>query len=63
MIEIVCRYSIRQADAKPACVDYHDRTVVPPVGTNVEVTGTLVQDMNHAKWNEIHPVSKIVIRP
>ena len=63
VFEIVCHYMVKQADAKPACNGFIDHTVIPPVGTHVEITGTYVQDTNHAKWNEIHPVSKIVVKP
>jgi len=63
VFEIVCHYTVKQADAKPSCVGFTDHTVIPPVGTHVEITGTYVQDTNHAKWNEIHPVSRIVVKP
>jgi len=63
VFEIVCHYTVKQADAKPACNGFADHTVIPPVGTHVEITGAYVQDTNHAKWNEIHPVSKIVAKP
>ena len=63
VFEIVCHYKVTQADAKPACGGFTDHTVIPPVGTHVEITGSYVQDTNHAKWNEIHPVSKIVVKP
>jgi len=62
VFEIVCHYTVKQADAKPACNGFVDHTVIPPVGTHVEITGTYVQDTNHARWNEIHPVSKIVVK-
>ena len=35
-----------------ACVT--SRTV-----THVAISGTFVQEKNHKKWNEIHPVSRI----
>ena len=63
VFEIVCHFAVKQADAKPACSGFADHTVIPAVGSHVEITGTYVQDTNHAKWNEIHPVSKIVVRP
>ena len=31
--------------------------------TGVEIVGSYVQDTNHAKWMEIHPVSKICHSP
>jgi uncharacterized protein YraI len=62
VFEIVCHFTVKQADAKPACAGFADHTVIPAVGTHVEITGTYVQDTNHARWNEIHPVSKIVVK-
>jgi len=62
VFEIVCHYTVSQADAKPACAGYSDHTVIPAVGAHVAVTGTFVQEKNHAKWNEIHPVSSIAIQ-
>jgi hypothetical protein len=61
VFEIVCHYQVTQTDAKPACSAFGDHTVIPRVGTHVRITGAFVQDNNHAKWNEIHPVSKIVV--
>jgi hypothetical protein len=63
VFEIVCHYRVTQTDALPACSTFHDQNRIPPIGTHVEITGAFVQDTNHAKWNEIHPVSKIVILP
>jgi hypothetical protein len=63
VFEIVCHYQVTQTDAMPACSAFGDHTVIPPVGTHVRITGAFVQDNNHAKWNEIHPVSKIVVIP
>ena len=59
VFEIVCHYKVTQTDAKPACAGFKDHTAIPPVGTHVAITGTLVQEKNHKKWNEIHPVSSI----
>ena len=63
IFEIVCHFPVTQTDAKPACSTLHDHTAIPPVGSHVQITGALVQDSNHAKWNEIHPVSRIVVIP
>jgi hypothetical protein len=63
VFEIVCHYPVTQADAKPACSTFGDHMVIPPVGSHVAITGTFVQDTNHQRWNEIHPVTKIVILP
>jgi hypothetical protein len=59
VFEIVCRYPVRQSDAKPACAGFTDHTTIPPVGTHVAITGTFVQEKNHKQWNELHPVSRI----
>jgi hypothetical protein len=61
VFEIVCHYHVTQADAKPACSTFGDHIVIPPVGSHVAITGTFVQDTNHQRWNEIHPVSRIVV--
>jgi hypothetical protein len=59
VFEIICHYKVTQADAKPACQGFSDAQRVPPVGTHVAITGTLIRETNHAKWNEIHPVTKV----
>jgi hypothetical protein len=61
IFEIVCRYPITQADAKPACVNFKDNIPIPPVGSHVAITGSFVQDLLH-NWNEIHPVSTIKVQ-
>lgn len=63
VFEIVCHYRIRQASALAGCGQYRDSTDIPPVGTHVEITGSYVRDANHGHWDEIHPVSKIVVVP
>jgi hypothetical protein len=62
VFEIVCHYSVTQTDAKPACAGFTDHTTIPPVGSHVAITGTFVTEKNHAKWNEIHPVSSIRVQ-
>ncbi len=62
VFEIVCHYSVKQADAKPSCAGFKDKTKIPKVGTHVAITGTFVQEKNHKQWNEIHPVSKIQVQ-
>jgi uncharacterized protein YraI len=62
VFEIVCHYNVSQADAKPACAGFKDHTMIPPIGTHVAVTGSFVQEKNHKKWNEIHPVSRITVQ-
>jgi hypothetical protein len=61
VFELVCHYPVSQTDAEPACAAFADHTVIPPVGSHVAITGTFVQEKNHKKWNEIHPVSRIVV--
>lgn len=62
VFEIVCYYKVTQSDAKPACAGFKDHITIPPVGTHVAITGTFVQEKNHAKWDEIHPVSAIKVQ-
>jgi Bacterial SH3 domain len=63
VFEIVCRFPVSQQDAKAACTNYTDHVSLPPVGSHVQVVGTLVQDTFHAKWMEIHPVTRIAVLP
>jgi len=63
VFEIVCHFHVTQADAKPACSTLSDHTAIPPVGTHVRMSGTFVQDTNHQRWNELHPVSRILVVP
>jgi hypothetical protein len=63
VFEIVCRYRPpTQVNALSACVNFADTQQIPAVGTRVAITGTFVQDTNHARWNEIHPVSSIRVQ-
>jgi hypothetical protein len=63
VFEIVCRFPVTQQDAKSACLNYTDHVSLPPVGSHVQIVGTLVQDTFHAKWIEIHPVTRITVLP
>lgn len=64
VFEIVCKYRVTQADARAACPQtYHNQVQLPPVGSHVRIVGTYVQDTNHAKWMEIHPVTSITVIP
>jgi uncharacterized protein YraI len=64
VFEIVCKFHVTQADAKAACPQtYHSPVEIPPVGSHVRIVGTYVQDTNHAKWMEIHPVTSITVIP
>ena len=62
VFEIVCHYKVTQLDAQPSCQNVTDHQIIPPAGTHVAITGTLVREKNHAKWNEIHPVTKIEVK-
>ena len=60
--EMVCHFDVTQADSIAACSRYTDTQIIPPIGSHVAITGTFVQDVNHAAaWNEIHPVSRIAV--
>jgi len=63
VFEIVCRYSVKQADAVAACKGYKNQITIPPVGSHVRIVGTYVQDTFHAQWMEIHPVTSITVIP
>jgi hypothetical protein len=63
VFEIVCEFPVRQADAITACEAYNNSVKLPPVGSRVRITGSYVQDNNHARWVEIHPVSSIQVIP
>ena len=60
VFEIVCKFRVTQADAKSACpASYHSPVQLAPVGSHVRIVGSYVQDTNHARWMEIHPVTSI----
>lgn len=62
VFEIVCKFPVTQADAVDSCPSsYQNTVVIPPIGTHVRIVGSYVQDTNHAKWMEIHPVTSIEI--
>ena len=60
--EIVCLFPVTQKDAISSCPkSYKNQVKLAPVGSHVRITGSWVQDTNHAKWFEIHPVMSIDI--
>jgi hypothetical protein len=64
VFEIVCNFNVTQADAKASCPKtYHNDVKLSPVGSHVKIIGSYVQETNHAKWMEIHPVSSIEVMP
>jgi hypothetical protein len=63
VFELVCHYvPPTQADSLAACLNFADTQRIPPVGAHVTITGAFVLDTNHARWNEIHPVSSIRVQ-
>lgn len=64
VFEIVCKFPVTQADAVASCPSTYKSPVdIPPVGSHVRIVGSYVQDTNHAKWMEIHPVTSIMVLP
>ncbi len=61
VLEPVCLHTVTQEDAIASCNGFTSGVVVPGVGTHVTVVGSYVLDTAHG-WNEIHPVSKILIQ-
>ncbi|SRR6266487_1301161 len=61
VLEPVCLHKVTQEDAISSCNGFTSGVVVPGVGTHVTVVGSYVLDTAHG-WNEIHPVSKILIQ-
>jgi hypothetical protein len=61
VIEAVCINNITEKKVGGACKGYINHITIPSVGAHVKVSGSLVLD-THNGWNEIHPVSKIVIQ-
>jgi hypothetical protein len=57
-VEPICfQQKIKDPDAKKACGDFFQNINIPPKGTHVRVTGTLVIDRGAGGWTEIHPVT------
>lgn len=61
VFEIVCLYPVTQKDAISSCKGYTNTVKLAPIGSHVAITGSWIQDSNHAKWNEIHPVTSITV--
>jgi hypothetical protein len=59
--EIVCLYKVTQKDAVASCAGYTNKVKLAPIGAHVRISGSWVQDTNHSKWNELHPVSSIEV--
>lgn len=63
VFEIVCMFPVTQKDAISACKGYKNKVTLPPVGSHVRMAASWVQDDNHARWNEGHPVTKFEVIP
>jgi hypothetical protein len=61
VIEAICINKISEKKVGDACRGYINHITIPAVGAHVKVSGSLVLD-THNGWNEIHPISKIVIQ-
>lgn len=58
-VEAVCQAPVlRYAEA--ACAGFTGTVTIPPDGSRVQITGSVVHDFNHG-WIEIHPVSVITV--
>lgn len=60
VVEPICVYRTTQADAIPACKDWHQQIALPKIGSHVRVTGVWVLDTQHGHM-EIHPVTSIEV--
>jgi len=58
--EPICATTVTQADAVASCQGFTNTVFIPNVGEHVKITGSYVTDNDHG-WNEIHPVTSIVI--
>jgi hypothetical protein len=57
-VEPICfQEKIKDPEAKQACGDFFQNINIPPKGTHVRVTGSLVIDRGAGGWTEIHPVT------
>lgn len=62
VFEIVCKFKVTQQDAIASCPStYQSAVQIPPINSHVRIVGTHVQDTNHSKWMEIHPVTSITV--
>jgi len=58
--EPVCATTVTQTDAIASCENFTNTVFIPNVGEHVKITGSYVTDNDHG-WNELHPVTSIVI--
>ena len=58
--EPVCATTVTQTDAIASCAGFTNTVFLPATGEYVKITGPYVTDNDHG-WNELHPVTSIVI--
>jgi hypothetical protein len=58
-VEAVCQAPVLDF-AEAACEGFTGKVLIPPDGSRVQITGTVVHDFNHG-WIEIHPVSVLTV--
>ena len=58
--EPLCATTCTQADAIASCAGFTNTVFIPAVGEHVWVTGSYVTDNDHG-WNELHPVTRILM--
>jgi hypothetical protein len=63
VFEIVCKFPVSQKTAKSACRGFQNSIEIPPIGSHVRIVGQYVEEKNHGKWREIHPVTSIKVVP
>jgi hypothetical protein len=63
VFEIVFKFNVTEADAKPACNGFTSSAEISPVGSQVQIVGSYVRDTNHVKWMEVHSVTSIKVIP
>jgi hypothetical protein len=63
VVEPICVNKVTQADAIPACQNFHQNIVIPSIGSHVNITGSYILDKEHGNWAEIHPVTSITKIP
>ena len=61
ILEVICVNPVHKDYVGTKCECYVNDVILPQVGDTVKVTGPWVYDKHHG-WNEIHPVTNIIIR-
>jgi hypothetical protein len=62
VVELICRYPVTQADAVASCRNFKSKVLLPPIGSHVKITGSLIEDLDHKPIHrELHPVTSIEV--